>query len=261
MKPNGIITLLTDFGVTDGFVGTMKGVIMSINPGAKIIDISHDIPSQDIDAGAFVLYSSYRYFPEGSIHVIVIDPGVGSQRKILAVQSNDYFFIAPDNQVLKYILDSDETLTVFEVLNKQFFLSHVSQTFHGRDIFAPVAAHLSNNVPIIQLGQKTNIFDRGKIDHPKIVTSGILGKIIYIDKFGNLVTNITEQMIRKPIKSIQLGKTKITQLSKAYCDADFHQPLAFIGSSGHLEIAVRNGNAREQLAVERDVRVQIEMNE
>ena len=148
MKPNGIITLLTDFGERDGFIGTMKGVILSINPKATIVDISHEIPAQDIEAGAFVLNNSYRYFPPGTIHVAVVDPGVGSNRKILAVQSDDYFFIAPDNQVLKYIFHASETLTVIEVLNKEFFLNKISQTFHGRDIFAPVAAHLSTDVGI-----------------------------------------------------------------------------------------------------------------
>jgi len=259
MKPSGIITLLTDFGEIDGFVGTMKGVILSIDPDVKIIDISHKIAAQDIEAGAFVLNCSYRYFPRGTIHVTVVDPGVGSERKILAAQSNDYFFVAPDNQILKYVFDSNETITVVEVLNKQFFLNKGSQTFHGRDIFAPIAAHLSMGVPIIQLGQKTKDYDRGQIDFPIITKSGITGKIIYIDKFGNLVTNIAGNMISKSISSIQVGRTTINCLSNSYVKVAVNQPLAIIGSSGNLEIAIRNGNAQQQLSINRKDIVKIKM--
>jgi S-adenosylmethionine hydrolase len=251
MKPNGIITLLTDFGVTDGFVGALKGVILSINPKATIVDISHEIPAQDIEAAAFVLNCSYRYFPGGTIHVAVVDPGVGTVRKILAVQSEKHLFIAPDNQILKYIFQSGETLTVVEVLNKQFFLNQISQTFHGRDIFAPVAAHLSTGVVIKQLGFETNNYDCGVIDQPVISDSTIAGKIIYIDKFGNLITNIPGELIDKPISRLQIGSIIINRLSNSYAEVDFNQPLAIIGSSGYLEIAIRNGNARQQLSLNR----------
>ena len=258
MKPNGIITLLTDFGEKDGFVGTMKGVILSINPKTVIVDISHEIPAQDIEAGAFVLNGSYRYFPSGTIHVVVIDPGVGSDRKILAVQSADYFFIAPDNQVLKYIFHSSETLTVVEVLNKQFFLNKISRTFHGRDIFAPIAAHLSTNVGIKQLGQKTRKYDRGIIHQPKITGSNINGKIVYSDKFGNLISNIPAELIDKPISFIQIGSTILNRVSNSYTEVDMNEPLAIIGSSGYLEIAIRNGNAKRQLLLDRGTKVTIE---
>jgi len=251
MKPSGIITLLTDFGQQDGFVGTMKGVILSTNPKATIVDISHEIPAQDVEAGAFILNNSYRYFPRGTIHVVVIDPGVGADRKILAAQSEDYFFIAPDNQVLKYIFHLSETLTVVAVLNKQFFLNKISRTFHGRDIFAPVAAHLSTNVGIEQLGQTTQKYDRGIIDQPRISKSTISGKIIYSDKFGNLISNIPAEMIDHPISFIQIGSTILNRLSNAYTEVDVNQPLAIIGSSGYLEIAVRNGNAKQQLLMDR----------
>ena len=257
MKPNGIITLLTDFGESDGFVGTMKGVILSINPKATIVDISHEIPAQDVEAGAFVLNSSYQYFPRGTIHVAVIDPGVGSRRKILAVQSGDYFFIAPDNQVLKYIFHSSETLTVIAVLNKEFFLNKVSHTFHGRDIFAPVAAHLSTNVGIEQLGQKTKQYDRGIVKHPIITESNISGEIIYCDKFGNLISNIPAELINKPISFIQIGSTMLNRVSNSYTEVDINKPLAIIGSSGYLEIAIRNGNAKRQLLLERGAKVTV----
>lgn len=258
MKPNGIITLLTDFGEADGFVGTMKGVILSINPKAIIIDISHQIPPQDVDAGAFVLNCSYRYFPGGTTHVVVVDPGVGSERKILAIQSDNYFFIVPDNQVLKYIFQSSETLTVVDVLNKQFFLKNISHTFQGRDIFAPVAAHLSTGVGIEQLGHETENYDHGKIDHPIITKSSIIGKIIYNDIFGNLITNIPGEAINKPISLIQIGSTQINHASNSYSEVDANQPLAIIGSSGYLEIATKNGNARQQLSLDRGAIIRIE---
>ncbi|UCE04584.1 MAG: SAM-dependent chlorinase/fluorinase [bacterium] len=258
MKPNGIITLLTDFGTTDGFVGTMKGIILSINPEAKIVDISHEIAAHDIEAGAFLLNNCYRYFPKGTIHVAIVDPGVGSERKILAVESDNYFFITPDNQILKYIFHSNETLTVVEVLNKRFFLDSVSHTFHGRDIFAPVAAHLSKGVAINQFGHEITNYDAGEIDEPIITESGIIGKIIYIDKFGNLITNITEDLISKQISLIKIGTTTINRLSDSYAEVYTGHPLAIIGSSGYMEIAVRNGNARKQLYLDRGEIITIE---
>lgn len=251
MKPNGIITLITDFGVTDGFVGVMKGVILSINPDARIVDISHQISSQDIEAGAFILDNSYHFFPPGTIHVAVVDPEVGSQRRILAVASDRCFFIAPDNQVLKYILNSDETLTVIEVLNRQFFLKRVSQTFHGRDIFAPVAAHLSRGVPIRNLGNVIQDYDRGSIDQPVVTEQKIVGKIIYIDKFGNLITNISEDLLSKSKISVTVGSSQIEHLSNSYADGEIDKPLAIIGSTGFLEIAIKNGNAQNQLSIKR----------
>jgi len=248
MKPSGIITLLTDFGDRDGFVGTMKGVMLSINPAAKIIDLSHQVPDQDIAAGAFILGHSYSYFPHGTVHVAVVDPGVGSTRKILAVQTQHYFFVAPDNEILNYIFHSGETLTVIEVLNKQFFLEQVSQTFHGRDIFAPVAAHLSAGVPISRLGPETQTFRRGEIKQPVVADSHLTGEIIYIDKFGNLITNIPAGMLKRPIAIIQTGSLVLNQLSGAYSEVAIGQPVALIGSAGYLEIAIRHGNASQQFA-------------
>lgn len=249
MKPSGIITLLTDFGLTDGYVATMKGVILSINPKTTIIDLSHDIPAQDVAAAAFVLEASYRYFPRGTIHVAVVDPTVGTNRKILAVKSSDYWFLAPDNGLLQYVFHTEETLTVVEVLNKRFFLSQVSQTFHGRDIFAPVAAHLSLGVDILQLGKLSSNCDRGQIHRPLVSKNKIIGKVIYCDRFGNLITNVQATQLPKHEFRICVGDVTIPHLSQSYAEVEIGQPLAIIGSSGFLEIAVRNGNARQQLSV------------
>ena len=258
MKPNGIITLSTDFGIRDNFVGVMKGVIYSINPTARIVDISHSIPPQNINAGAFILHTSYFHFPPGTIHVLVVDPGVGSDRRILAVQANSHFFIAPDNQILKYIFYKNETLTVIDVLNKRYFSQDVSRTFHGRDIFAPVAAHLSNGIPIQALGDVITDFDRGEISSPNISGNKTIGTIIHIDVFGNLITNIKEKDLTKKLFSIKAGSIIFEKLSNSYTEVKIGEPLAIIGSSGYLEIAVRNGNAQRNLDLCLREKVEIE---
>jgi len=258
MEPNGIITLLTDFGDADGFVGVMKGVILSINSQARIIDICHALPSQDIDAAALILENSHRYFPKGAIHVAVVDPGVGSDRRILGVQTQDYFFIAPDNSLLKYIFYRNETLTVVELLNKHYFLPEISRTFHGRDIFAPVAAHLSLGVPLTEFGPPVVDFERGDIVQPVILSKKIIGSIVHIDKFGNLITDIPAGTLNKPILVISAGSTALHCLVDSYAHVNVGTPLAIIGSSGFLEISVRNGNASGQLALHRGDIVQVE---
>ncbi len=257
MKPNGIITLSTDFGVKDNFVGIMKGVIYGINPQARIVDITHHIPPQNIDAGSFILNSSYRYFPNGTIHIMVVDPGVGSDRRILAVATDNHFFIAPDNQILKYIFYQNETLTVVEVLNKRYFNKHISRTFHGRDIFAPVAAHLSNGVPIEALGNVITDFDRGEIHKPVFSHKKIIGTIIHIDAFGNLITNIEEKDLLNKSFSIKAGTTILKKLSNSYAEIKIGEPLAIIGSSNFLEIAIRNGNAQHKLSLNLGDRIEV----
>ena len=249
MKPNGIITLSTDFGIKDGFVGVMKGIIYGINPQARIVDITHHIPPQNIDAGSFILQNSYKHFPKGTIHVVVVDPGVGSRRRILAVAANNHFFLAPDNQILKYIFYKNETLNVAEVLNKRYFSKKISRTFHGRDIFAPVAAHLSKGVPIENLGEIITDFDRGRIQWPVLSENKITGTIIHIDTFGNLISNIEENDLLNRAIRIRVGKINLNNLSNSYAEVNIGEPLAIFGSSGFLEIAVRNGHAQNHLSL------------
>ncbi len=249
MIPNGIITLTTDFGLADGFVGVMKGVIYSINRHALIVDITHHIPAQQVEVGSFILQNSYHYFPKGTIHIAVVDPGVGSQRKILAVAANDHFFLAPDNQILKYIFYKNETLAVYEVLNQTYFCSRISQTFHGRDIFAPVAAHLSKGLSLEKLGSLTTNYNRGLIPAPKKMNKKIIGSILHVDNFGNLITNVEERHLSINQFVIKLGKIMIDGLSHSYSDVPSGKSLAIIGSSGFLEIAVREGNAAQQFAL------------
>ncbi|MCD6224235.1 MAG: SAM-dependent chlorinase/fluorinase, partial [Deltaproteobacteria bacterium] len=188
-----IITLLTDFGVEDEYVGIMKGVILSINPSSTIVDITHQIAPQDIIAAAYRIKFSYKYFPEKTVHLVIVDPGVGSGRPLLAAKIQGHFFLAPDNGILTPLLDDGDIDTLVFVENSEYFLDSVSQTFHGRDIFAPVAAHISKGIDIMELGKLADIksLARLSVEKPFIADNGELsGIIVSIDRFGNLITNI-----------------------------------------------------------------------
>jgi len=242
-----IITLLTDFGARDGFVGALKGVILSLNPDAQLVDIAHEIAPGDIDAGAFVLASSYSSFPPETIHVAVIDPGVGTTRKPLAVRANSHYFVAPDNGILKWILSAHPDALVIELTESQYFKTLVSNTFHGRDIFAPVAAHLSLGVPIARMGIPCTTFERGVIPALRHEGKRISGEIIYIDRFGNLVSNIPAGNLQgKIITGIAMPRHTISRLSSSYRNSD-DGLVALIGSHGFLEIALDGNNASEIL--------------
>jgi S-adenosylmethionine hydrolase len=252
-KIQPVITLITDFGLQDGYVGVVKGVITKINPSVNIIDISNNIESQNIFQAAYVLYSSYAYFPKGTIHVVVVDPGVGSKRKVLCLKTKDYLFIAPDNGVLSFIAAREESPSIREITNKKLFLPEISDTFHGRDIFAPTAAHLSKGFSYKDLGKRVGKVK--EIDLPKPIRSpgGMLkGEIIYVDGFGNLITNINRDMIdRLREKSenlvIVVGRRKLNKISNSYADVGVGDVVAILGSSGYLEISVNHGSARDVL--------------
>src|ERR1044071_3028033 len=198
-----LITLTTDFGHTDPFVGIMKGVIAGLNPSVRVIDITHGIPPQDLMAGALVLRHSVAYFPPGSVHVVVVDPGVGTTRRPLLVQCADFFLIGPDNGVLRLALEANEPVSIVELSNLEYHLHPTSSTFHGRDIFAPVAAHLSRAVDPAKFGPQVHDFVR--LGWPPIVktSESIAGQVVYIDGFGNLFTTIREADLA------QYGKEKL----------------------------------------------------
>jgi S-adenosylmethionine hydrolase len=247
MKKNPIIALLTDFGYVDGYVGSMKAVILKILPHANIIDISHQIPPQNIDAAAYVLWSSYKYFPKGTIFISVVDPGVGTERKILGLKTKNYFFLAPDNGLLKYILSSEQSSTVISVTNKKYFLPQLSSIFHGRDIFAPVAAHLAQGLPFSALGKKTIPATRAE-DFVEVRKKGkYRGKVIHIDRFGNIITNF-KQEVRHPAKlTLTIGNKVLKHWYSTYHEAKSNIPFVIKGSSGLLEISIKNGNASSLL--------------
>jgi len=247
-----IISLLTDFGVDDEYVGVMKGVILSINPAAVIVDISHRIEPQGILQAALLIKSAYRFFPENTIHVIVVDPGVGSDRAILAYEKERHIFIAPDNGVLTLLLDDTGDGKAVLIENSDYFLTPVSQTFHGRDIFAPVAAYLSKGTAIAKFGPALDPHEVIRLPIPKagITEDGTLvGSVISIDRFGNLMTNIDLNMLRQYGVSekkavIAVGDVIIEGIRHSYISAKTGQPLVVTGSRGYLEIAVNKGSAQ-----------------
>lgn len=202
MRQSRIITLLTDFGNQDAYVGIMKGVITSINPAAHIIDLCHSIPPQDVFIGAYLLSTSYKYFPTGTIHVAVVDPGVGSKRDIVCVEIRNCLFLVPDNGILSFIVQEEKPKRIVQVTNSKYFLPVLSHTFHGRDLFAPVAAHLSLGVKPLQLGNATGQLAQLDLPEPFHTKAGQLkGQIIYIDRFGNLITNITREHLAQYIRN------------------------------------------------------------
>ncbi|MBF0100539.1 MAG: SAM-dependent chlorinase/fluorinase [Desulfobacterales bacterium] len=248
-----IITLLTDFGLADAYVGVMKGVILTINPKARIVDISHQVKPQNILQASYILKTAYSYFPEQSIHVVVVDPGVGTDRSIIALKTNRHVFLAPDNGVLSMVMHEAHPELAVNVTEKQYFLKTMSHTFHGRDIFAPVAAYLSTGIPIDVLGESIpcdNIKKLPQISCHIAETGNIHGTIIHVDHFGNLITNIDYQALNYFGENKQQLQTHINGqcikgISACYEQVPMHHPLVLIGSSGYLEISVHQGSAKQ----------------
>jgi S-adenosyl-L-methionine hydrolase (adenosine-forming) len=248
---NNIIALLTDFGTKDYFVGALKGTILSINAGANIVDITHEIPPQDIRAAAFTLLACYKNFPEKTIFLTVVDPGVGSNRKAILVETEKYYFIAPDNGLLSFVFE--EISRVYELTNKKYFAANVSQTFHGRDIFAPVAAHLSNGVEPNQFGNETKDFVRSKSEKAE-------AEIIHIDRFGNLITNLKPEDLPEKF-ALQIGGKIIDQLKNFYAEAETGEIFMIWGSAGFLEIAARQDSASKLLNAENGAKILVSFRE
>ncbi|MBU0986702.1 MAG: SAM-dependent chlorinase/fluorinase [Proteobacteria bacterium] len=262
-----IISLLTDFGLEDPYVGIMKGVILSINPSARLVDITHNINPHDLIQAAFILKSSKPYFPEGTVHMVVVDPGVGSDRAIVALEISGQIFVAPDNGVLTLIIDAGDLNRAVRVENSDYFLEKVSRTFHGRDVFAPIAAHISMGVELNRLGTSIEKKDLVRLDIAKPFISEkqeLVGSIVFIDRFGNCITDIDENHLEKFRKSgtgtgiqVIIGKTRINGLSRNYESAGPQYPLAIIGSFGHLEIAVNQGSAQQYFKVKKKDAVRV----
>lgn len=262
-RRSALIALLTDFGTKDSFVGTMKAVILGINPDARIVDLTHDISPQSVDEAAYVLWSSYKFFPRGTVFVSVVDPGVGTKRKIICARGNDHIFLGPDNGILKY-LASDGQLRETRVVNTmKYSLPHVSSTFHGRDIFAPIAAQLSLGLKQERLGRRVQMRPSGKefIDIGPRPEGKLSGKVIYVDHFGNLITNLrltpgTTQRWKNV--RVRMRDRVIKGLSRSYSDGSPRGPVALVNSSGLLEIGLRNGNAARFLKATAGEKVAIE---
>lgn len=255
---NPIITLTTDFGQSDGYVGSMQGVILTICPSAKITHLTHTIPPQNIEVGAFVLYQSFSYYPSHTVHCVVIDPGVGSARRAIAVDTRQGIFVGPDNGVLSLALAETTIRQAVELTNPIFQVPKVSATFHGRDIFSPAAAHLAKGVPVDALGD--SITDLVQLDFRKELDNG-KSRIIHVDHFGNLVLDMRLQDLKNPNQvSFTCGQVTINSLSRTFADVAEGELLAYTGSTyDHLEIAMRNGNAAQALDLQQGDVVQVSL--
>jgi S-adenosylmethionine hydrolase len=260
-----IITLCTDFGTRDEYVGVLKGVILSVDPTAAIVDLSHRIPPQDVTAAAYMLRAAFIYFPEGSVHTAIVDPGVGTARAIVAARFQGHAFLAPDNGLLPLMWNGATPVEVVQVDNQDLFRQPVSQTFHGRDIFAPVAAHLAKGAELNEVGHAIAASRLLCMDHGNPCfdpDAGITGSIVWIDRFGNLITNIGLSLLDRLAPAAkagavetQVGQHRIFGLSNHYAEGVSGRPVALIGSRGCLEIAVNCGSAVETLRASRGDRV------
>jgi S-adenosylmethionine hydrolase len=256
--PASIITLLTDFGDRDWFVASMKGVILSINPQAVIVDLDHRIRSHDVQDGAYVWKSCYRYFPDGTVHVAVVDPGVGTDRRPLIAKSSRYFFLAPDNGLLTYLLEEEGDVEVREIENKQYRLENEGHTFDGRDVFAPAAAWLTKQQPFASYGRMLADVHRFPVMQPHWEQTALVGEVVYVDVFGNLITNVSgrhvkevREITKRPNPLIRIGGHSIDGLVGCYAEGDHGSPRALINSEGQLEIFCKDSSASDVLKLGR----------
>ena len=241
-----IITLTTDFGTADWFVGSMKGVILGINSQAVVVDITHEVPCGNIHAAAFALLASYRCFPKDTIHVAVVDPGVGTSRAAIAVRTNDYIFIGPDNGILSLASAQEPVLEIRRLDHSQYFHKPVSHTFHGRDVFGPVAAHLTLGVPLKDMGVELGKYVQLPWPQASVRDGVVQGEVVYIDRFGNAITNIAAADLAKLARhapSVFLRSEEVCAVKNYYQEVANGELLAVIGSSGFLEIAINGGHA------------------
>lgn len=254
-----IITLTTDFGYQDYYVSAMKAAILSINPDARLLDISHSIPAQDIMAGAWVLKNVAFMFPEGSIHLAVVDPGVGTPRKPIIAEVDGHYFVGPDNGLFSLVA-SERSYSAYELSNVEYMADAVSRTFHGRDIFAPAAGHLSNGRAPEAFGPRLPEMLRYRWATPIHDNEGIQGWVMHIDAYGNLITNIPAALIQeyeyKTLK-VYAGTTIMREIHAAYADVPTGEAVSLIGSSGMLEISVNQGRAEELLNVQKGAPVSV----
>ena len=256
---SNLITLTTDYGTRDAFVASMKGIILKTNPQAQIYDITHEIAPQDIWEAAFTLKSAYAQFPKGTIHLAVVDPGVGSGRRPIIVVTEGYYFVGPDNGLFSLIYRDSERIRVHHITAGHYFIASPGPTFHGRDIFAPVAAALTKGVPSGNFGDEITDFVKLNVPVPKRTENSIDGHVVHADRFGNVITNITYKELQSLIpEGAQMGQISVTVMGKVikglrkfYAEAAAGEPGAIINSSGHLEIFLFRQNARTTLAIKR----------
>jgi S-adenosylmethionine hydrolase len=263
-EARSVITLLTDFGARDYFVASMKGVILNINPHAQIVDLSHEVAPHDIAGGAYLLKSCYRYFPDGTVHVAVVDPGVGSSRRPLLISTSRFFFIGPDNGLFTYVCDEESGVEVRHIQNRQYRLDAEGVTFDGRDLFSPAAAWLTKGQAVGSFGPLVKTYERLPTTPPGWENHVMAGQIVYIDRFGNLISNLTQFQLtelrgvtKRSSPYIRLAGKTIEGLVNSYSDGAPGVPQALINSNGQLEVFVREGNAADVLSVTRGARIEL----
>jgi len=259
-----IITLTTDYGTSDHLVGTLKGVLLKIHPDTQIVDISHSVVPYDVLDGALCIGAAYRYFPARTVHMVIVDPGVGSARRPILVSANNQYFIAPDNGVLSMVYERENPVVVRHITSEHYFLRPVSETFHGRDVFAPVAAWLTKNWQAEAFGEIVEDHVRFALPRPKIQDGALRGAVLRVDHFGNLMTNFVLEDL--PEAKRQLGAITMTvggkpvkQLAANFAQGSAGEPVAIVGSSGFIEIAVNKGNAARALGVNRGAEVILQL--
>jgi hypothetical protein len=254
-----VITLTSDFGWQDGYVAAMKGVILSICPAAVLVDVAHDVPPQDVRHAGFVLHTAAQTFPPGTVHLAVVDPGVGTERRAVAVQTERAVFVAPDNGLLSLALAGAGDFKAVHISNPSYHRRPVSTTFHGRDIFAPAAAYLANGVPLGAFGPEVRDLVRFAVPGPVAAEKGgITGEAIHIDRFGNVITNVrVEHGQWDRFAGLKVGRRKVDRMCNAYGEAAPGELIVLIGSSGYLEVAQRDGNAARRLGAEPGTAVRI----
>jgi S-adenosyl-L-methionine hydrolase (adenosine-forming) len=259
MSPS-IIKLTTDFGLRDHYVSAMKAVILGIRPDIRFVDISHEIPPQDIMAGAWVVRNAAMLFPPGTVHLVVVDPGVGTDRNPVAIQIGNQFFVGPDNGIFS-LIGEDFDYEAVTLDNQDYWRTERSNTFHGRDIFAPVAAHLAGGTEMSKLGKPLEKLVTYRWAMPISDKDGIQGWVVHIDRFGNLVSNIPSALIEETVQAsksrIYVGNTILHEIVTTFGSVPDGEPAAYIGSSGKLEIAINKGNAKEMLGVEKGAQISI----
>jgi len=255
-----IITLTTDYGTNDHLVGTVKGVILKINPDANIVDISHNVAPYDLLDGALAIGSAYSYFPARTIHVVVVDPGVGTDRRPLLVSGETQYFVAPDNGVLSLVYEREESLLVRHANVEHYYLQPVSKTFHGRDIFAPIAAWLSKGSQAASMGDEITDHKKFSMPKPKASDGGLKGVVLRVDSFGNLVTNFRPEdlpasALENGAVQFQIGSQTVSRLVDTFAKGSPGELFAYIGSNGFVELGVNRGNASKTLGAGRGVSV------
>jgi len=263
MRPSGVITLATDFGLRDPYVAMMKGVILSVHPGARLIDVTHLIDPGAVAQAAYLVRDTFPFFPAGTVHVVVVDPGVGSERRPIAVAAAGHVFVGPDNGLFWPIIEAHTGARVIHMTEARYFRSPVSKTFHGRDLFAPAAAHLSLGVGLERVGATITDPIRMALHEARRKGGSLVGQIVRIDHFGNLITNIHRSELERFLMTappvIEVGRKTIEGLRQAYTDVGQGELLALMDSSGYLEIAINMGRAVEAMDLSSDLTLGLEV--